>query len=546
MLAELHVRDLALIDEVWLEFGPGFTVLSGETGAGKTVLVSALKLLLGERADSTMVRQGADEALVEGRFLIDGEEVLVRRRLSAEGRSRCTIGGEMATVAMLGALVGPAVDLHGQHEHQALLSPSRHVGYLDRFIGDEAAAARTRYTAAWDAHRAARARLDALRSSLEDREQRMERLRFVVSDIDGVAPRPGEDADLAAMLPRLRHGERLAEAASGAWAALKDEGGASEAVSQVLHALGGARGLDSAFDGFAEIATRIDIELQELASAVLAYAETIDHDPAALDEAETRLHLLDVVARKYGGTVEAVLATREAALGELDVLEAGEAGLSGAQSAVEDAARTLEDAGAALVAIRDLAVDSFVERLETAAADLSLPNAAFRIARTPLDLGSWTSEGPEQVEFLFTSAIGEEPRPLARIASGGEVSRVMLALKSVLGDADSVPVLVFDEVDAGIGGATALAVGARLAELGARHQVLAITHLAQVAAAADRHIVVSKREEGGRTVTGVSPVTGEERVTEVARMLSGGASAASVAHARELLGSIPPGARVRG
>ncbi|MBN2248369.1 MAG: DNA repair protein RecN [Coriobacteriia bacterium] len=540
MLAELHVRDLALIDEVWLELGPGFTVLSGETGAGKTVLVSALKLLLGERADSTMVRRGADEALVEGRFIIDGEDVLVRRRVSAEGRSRCMIDGEMATVTMLAELVGPSVDLHGQHEHQALLSPARHVGYLDRFIGDEAAAARRGYTDAWDAHRTAQARLESLQSTLTDREQRIDRLRFVIGDIDAAEPRPGEDAELSAMLPRLRHGERLTEAANGTWTALKDENGASEGVSRALHALASARGLDSAFDDFAETATRLDIELQELGSAILAYAETIDHDPAALDEAENRLHLIETLTRKYGGTVDAVLEARAAAVEELALLDAGEAGLAGAQAVVEEAAEALRGAGSTLVRVRDRAVDRFVESLRAAAVDLSLANASFRVERTPLPFDSWTAEGPERVEFLFSAAAGEDPRPLARIASGGEVSRVMLALKSVLGDADSVPVLVFDEVDAGIGGATARAVGARLSELGTRHQVLAITHLAQVASAADRHIVVAKREDGGRTVTSVSPVTGEDRVAEVARMLSGGASDAGVAHARELLGSIPP------
>ncbi|MDY0340618.1 MAG: DNA repair protein RecN [Coriobacteriia bacterium] len=546
MLVEVHVRDLALIDEVWLEFGEGFTVLSGETGAGKTVLVSALKLLLGERADSTMVRQGADEALVEGRFIIDGREVLVRRRLSAEGRSRCTIDGEMATVAMLAELVGPTVDLHGQHEHQALLSPARHAGYLDRFIGDEASEALDRYQDAWEAYRAARGRLDALHAALADREQRIVQLRFVIGDIDAVAPQLGEDVELSAKLPRLRHGERLAEAAHAAWAALKDTDGASDGLSVALHALEGAQGLDAAFDEFAETAKRLDIELQELGSAILTYAETIDHDPSALDEAETRFHLVEGLSRKYGGTLDAVVAARDAAVEELDVLDAGEAGLAGAQRALDEAAEALREAGSAVEAVRGAAVGRFVESLRAAAVDLSLAYATFRVARTPLPFESWTSEGPERVEFLFSTALGEEPRPLARIASGGEVSRVMLALKSVLGDADSVPVLVFDEVDAGIGGATALTVGARLSELGTRHQVLAITHLAQVAAAADQHIVVAKGEQGGRTVTSVSPVTGEARVSEVARMLSGGASAAGVAHARELLGSTSPETRAKG
>lgn len=539
MLAELHVRDLALIDEVWLEFGPGFTVLSGETGAGKTVLVSALKLLLGERADSTMVRQGADEALVEGRFILDGRDVLVRRRVSAEGRSRCTIDGEMATVTMLADLLGPTVDLHGQHEHQALLSPARHVGYLDRFIGAPAHDALRVYREALAGYRAARDRLAELEAALADREQRLDRLRFVIADIEAVEPRAGEDAELAAALPRLRHGERLAEAANAAWAALKEEGGASDGLSRALQALGAARGLDEAFDVFAETAARLDIELQELGSAILAYAETIDHDPAALDATESRLHLIEGLARKYGGSVEAVLAARDAAAEEVAVLDAGEAGLAGAREAQERAAKALREAAEKVLAVRGEAIDPFVHGLREAAADLALSGASFAVARTALPFDSWAADGPERVEFLFSSGVGEEPRPLARIASGGEVSRVMLALKGVLGDADAVPVLVFDEVDAGIGGATALTVGTRLAGLGTRHQVLAITHLAQVAAAANHHIVVAKAERDGRSITNVSPVTGEDRVAEVARMLSGGASDAGIAHARELLARHP-------
>lgn len=535
MLAELHVRDLALIDEVWLEFEPGFTVLSGETGAGKTVLVSALKLLLGERADSTMVRQGADEALVEGRFVLDGRDVLVRRRVSAEGRSRCTIDGEMATVTMLADLLGPTVDLHGQHDHQALLSPARHVGYLDRFIGAPAHNALQAYREALADYRAARDRLAELEAALADREQRLDRLRYVIADIEAVEPRAGEDAELAAALPRLRHGERLAEAANAAWVALKEEGGASDGLSRALQALGAARGLDEAFDVFAETVTRLDIEVQELGSAILAYAEAIDHDPAALDATESRLHLIEGLARKYGGSVEAVLAARDAAVEEEAVLDAGEAGLASARDARERAAEALREAAEELLAVRGEAIDPFVHRLGEAAADLALSGATFAVARTTLPFDSWAADGPERVEFLFSSGAGEEPRPLARIASGGEVSRVMLALKGVLGDADAVPVLVFDEVDAGIGGATALTVGTRLAGLATRHQVLAITHLAQVAAAADQHIVVTKGERDGRSVTNVSPVTGEGRVAEVARMLSGGASDAGIAHARELL-----------
>lgn len=535
MLTELHVKGLALVEDVWLEFAPGFTVLTGETGAGKTVLVSALKLLLGDRADSTLVREGAEEALVEGRFVIDGEEKLVRRRLSAEGRSRCSIDGEMATVTMLADLLGPHVDLHGQHEHQALLSASRHAGYLDRFIGETAECALADYHDAWAAVVEARQRLARIDDALRDRDRKADYLRFQVADIDAAAPREGELEELQARLPRLRHAGRLTEASSLGWSALRDDGGASDSLSAALAGLGQARGLDPVLDATASTLERLDVEIAEAAAALRDYADSIEHDPAALDETERRLQTLTDLQHKYGPSITEVLRVRADALKELELLEDGEAGLERARTELTQSAAELEAAGGRLVAAREAGVGPFTEALARAVGELALPNATFAVSRQPLPFDSWTADGPERIEFLFASGPGESPRPLAKVASGGEVSRVMLALKSVLGAADAVPVLVFDEVDAGIGGATALAVGGRLASLAASHQVLVVTHLPQVAAHAGSHIVVEKGTSGGRTVTTARAVEGDELVAEISRMLAGGASETGLAHARELL-----------
>jgi DNA repair protein RecN (Recombination protein N) len=535
MLSDLHVRDLALVEDVWLEFGAGLTVLTGETGAGKTVLVEALKLLLGERADSTMVRSGAAEGLVEGTFVLDDREVLVRRRVSAEGRSKCTVDGEMATVGMLADLLGPHVDLHGQHEHQALLSWAHHAGYLDRFIGAPALDALVGYREAWGRARGARAALRELEDALVDRDRRTDYLRFQMADIDAVAPAPGEDDELNARLPRLRHGERLTAAAGAAFEALKGESGASDSLTAALASLGGASGLDPALDALTGRIERLDVELQDVAGALREYAEGVEHDPAALDEAERRLHQIGDLVRKYGPTLADVLRVREDAAGELERLDAGETGLEHARRMVADADVAVADAAARLQTVRGESIPAFTRRLAEAAADLALPHAVFDVSRTELSPDLWTSDGPERVEFLFAASAGESPRPLAKVASGGEVSRVMLALKSVLGAADAVPVLVFDEVDAGIGGATALAVGRRLASLARMHQVLVVTHLPQVAAYADAQIVVSKAPSKDRTVTTAEPVGSEDRVQEIARMLSGSSSETGIAHARELL-----------
>ncbi len=538
MLEELHVTDLALIDDVWLELGPGLTVLSGETGAGKTVLVGALKLLLGERADASLVRGGASEAVVEGRFIVEGRERTGRRRLSAEGRSRCYLDGEMSTVAGLAEAFGPVVDLHGQHDHQAILAPGTHSTYLDRFAGEAARAAVEAYRSAWAAHRTASMARDDLLRDMRDRERQIGDLSFQVSEIDSAAPLEGEDVAIEMRLPVLRHGERLAAAAAAALRLLRDDGRASDsaaAAGAAMHAVGG---LDPVFDALAARVGEASSMLDDISTDVRRYADGVCYDPAALDAAEARLATLTALKRKYGPRLEDVIASGESASERLRELESGQDALRSAEARVADADAVLDAAARSLIAVREQAAPSFVAGLAEAARELAMPSAAFDVAMQERPRGEWTSDGPQHVEFLFSSNAGEAPRPLARIASGGEVSRVMLALKCVLGAADPVPVLVFDEVDTGIGGATAMAVGRRLAALAQRHQVLVVTHLAQVAAFADTHLVVEKEQSGGRAVTRVRIAEGDSRVAEIARMLSGTDSEAGLAHARELVASV--------
>jgi len=538
MLRELHVHDLALVEDVWLELGSGLTALTGETGAGKTVLVGALKLLLGERADSSLVRSGAAEAVVEGRFDVGGDEVLVHRQVSAEGRSRCTVNGEMATVTGLAGLLGGQVDLHGQHEHQSLLVVSNHAGYLDRFCGAPAQEAMAAYVDAFAALQLDRKALRELERSLGERERRADYLRFQVQEIDAVQPHPGEDVQLEEMLPRLRHAGRLATAAAEVYEALRGEGGTADAIAEVVGGFAPALSLDPVFDSLRDQAIELSDAVESLGMQIREYAEGIDHDPGTLDQTESRLVALGALKRKYGPALDDVFGLYTAAQAELAVLDAGEAGLEEAQRRLSASMEALHAVAVVLTQTRDAVVPRFEQAMAEALHGLALPDAVLGVQRAALDEDAWTLDGPETVEFLFSANVGEPPRPLAKIASGGEVSRVMLALKSALGAADRTPVLVFDEVDAGIGGATALAVGARLHELAESHQVLVITHLAQVAAYADRQVVVYKSEDGGRTATNAREVTGVERVAEIARMLSGDMSEASLAHAGELLSTV--------
>jgi DNA repair protein RecN (Recombination protein N) len=441
MLEELHVRDLALIDEAWLELGPGLNVLTGETGAGKTVLVEALKLLLGERADATMVRAGAPEALVEGRFVLDGDERLVRRRLSAEGRSRCYLDGGLATVGELATTLGGQVDLLGQHDHQALLAPANHAGYLDRFAGTDALDALERYRDAFAAHAAAVAERDTLMDALRDRERVEDVLRFQAEEIARVAPTAGEDAEIEARLPRLRHGEKLAEASAHAHSAMRGDDAACDRMAEASHALAAVGGLDPALDALAARLDAVAAEAEDVGALLRDYGEGVDYDPAALNEAETRLAALATLKRKYGPTLNDVVAAREAAERRLETLESGEAGLAEAEKRMAAAAAALKEAAGQLVEARAAAVPAFEKELAEAAADLAMPKARFAVTAEALPFEQWSATGPQRVEFLFSSSAGDPPRPLARIASGGEVSRVMLALKGVLGGADDVPVL---------------------------------------------------------------------------------------------------------
>lgn len=537
MLEELHVRDLALIEESWLVFGRGMTVLTGETGAGKTVLLSALKLLMGERADSTAVRAGAPEALVEGRF--DGpSETIVQRRVGADGRSRCVLDGDMATVGALAERVGPLVDLHGQHDHQALLSSSTHVGYLDRWAGEDAVSALSRYASGRSAWASAVSELKSVRERLDRSRSDAESLRIALDEIERTAPRPGEDDELEASLPALRHAEKLAEAAGEVAARLRGDGAALDIVSEAVAALDRCEGIDPSLDAIAGQLREVQILLDEVGRSAREYRDGVEHDSAALDRAQGRLSALAALKRRFGPTLDDVLATADSARERLLEVDDSERVLAAAVESEERARDALEHAAGELAAVRARCAPAFVEALGEAVQGLAMDGARFEVAFTDLPFDAWPAAGSQRVEFLYAPAPGQPARPLSRIASGGEMSRVMLALKSVLGAADEVGTLVFDEVDAGVGGATATAVGARLASLARTHQVIVVTHLAQVAAHADAHLVVRKTVGEGSASTTVVPVEGEDRVREIARMLSGSVSDAGLDHARELLDSV--------
>jgi len=419
-----------------------------------------------------------------------------------------------------------------------LLSAATHVGYLDRRAGEPAAAALDAYREARSAYRLAAGARDALAARLAEAARNADYLRFVAEEIGRVDPQPGEDMALEARLPALEHGERLAEAAGEATRLLRGDGGALDRIAEASAALAKVAGIDPTLDELAARLKDVSALGDDVSAETRGYRDGIEHDSAALDVVLSRLSALSGLMKKYGPRLEDVLAARDEAVAALQAHDAGEEAMSAAEEAVAAAERALRRAADTLAAVREAAAPEFVEALAAAVADLAMGGTRFEVSITVLPFDSWTADGSQRIEFLYAPAALQPARPLTRIASGGELSRVMLALKGVLGEADTVETLVFDEIDAGIGGATATAVGRRLAELAHGRQVIVVTHLAQVAAFADAQLVVAKQSQGDEVTTSVVAVNGEERVAEIARMLSGNDSEASLAHARELLGEM--------
>jgi DNA repair protein RecN (Recombination protein N) len=535
MLEELRVRNLALIREAELELGPGLTVLTGETGAGKTALLGALKLLRGERGDAQLVRSGSDEARVEARFSAGGSERIATRRVSADGRSRCSLDDEMATVGSLARVIGPLVDLYGQHDHQSLLKPAAQLGILDAFAGGKAASAKSVYLAAYKAYRKAKEELEQLLGAQGSAAARREQAAFVLREIAALDPKPGEYEALEEQLPRLQNSGQLAEAVRSSLHALRDEGtGAQEALAGALASLQRLQGIDPKLDALAGTLAELAVGAEELAADLRAYRDSIDFDPATLDGAQERLAALDGLAKRFGPRMQDVFAAREEAASAIAETDGIGERIEHAQREASSAEAALRQAGASLGAARDAAAAKLAKRLGLASADLAMADASFEVSMCELPFADWGPEGGNTVEILYSPAAGQPHRPLARIASGGELSRVMLALKGMAhddGEAGAGMTLVFDEIDAGIGGSVAIAVAERLVQLARHNQVIVVTHLAQIAAAADDHWVVAK--SGGESM--MRRVAGDERVSEVARMLAGSTDELAREHAMKLL-----------
>ena len=530
-LRELTVENLAVVESVRLPLGAGFTVLTGETGAGKSLVVDAVALVLGARASTDQVRAGTDAARIEAIFdapdlpdddpLLDlvaaGDgSVIVRREIGADGRSVARLNDRAVTVGGLTALGARLGEIHGQHDQQRILEPARQLTLLDGFGGHAAAVAEVGVR-----HRAWRASVAASAELFTDAHElarRVELLRHQVDEIASAGPRAGEDVELEAHLRAAEHAETIARSAVEAIAALRDEGGAGDLLGSAERGLATAAQHDERFVTLADRASGLAAEAAELARDTSDIADAVDLDPASRAAAEERLALLYDLRRKYGDSLDAVIGFGASAAAELEALENQEGARERLRASEGERRSALEAAATHLTMVRAASAARLAAAVNDELPPLGLPAGAFGIAIEPAEIGP---TGADRVTFTFAPNAGEPPRPLGRIASGGESSRLSLALKVVLAAADETPLLVFDEVDAGVGGRNASALGERLHALSRYHQVLCVTHLPQVAAHADAHLVIGKRVAGGRTMTEARLLTPDERAAELAAMLGG-------------------------
>jgi DNA repair protein RecN (Recombination protein N) len=551
VLTELSVENVALIEVATLELSAGLNVITGETGAGKTLLATALQMLLGGRARSETVRSGARKASVEGtfvlpeetgsRFLIEAlgdlaEEVevddglVLRRTLTGEGRSRCYVGGVSVPVRALASLGERLVSYHSQREQTRLTEPAEQLAILDDFLDQEASEAKREHGLIWRAVQSDRAALQEIRTTSEARLREVEFLRYQVSELESAGYDPQELSDLSRERDRLRNVTDLLQATAAATAALSSEDGtgAVDAVARATSELETASGYDDGLGGLLNRLVGLSAELDDLLYELRSYVDELEADPNRLDAVEDHLAAMRALERKYGD-VQGYLQESRDRLSRLENLDEETAELEGRLAEGE---RRLELVAATLRSGREAATERLSEKVQGNLEDLNLGKTTFRAELVSTEPAL---SGTERVEFMIQPNPGEPELPVRRYASGGELSRIMLAIRLAQERLEPGATYIFDEVDAGIGGETATAVGAKLRELGDSNQVLTITHLPQIASEAGTHVVVEKEETGGRTITRIERIEGEERRRELARMLSGRIDEASLAHATELL-----------
>jgi DNA repair protein RecN (Recombination protein N) len=556
MLLELRVKELALVEEVAVNFEPGFNVLTGETGAGKTLLVEALELLVGERSDRDMVRKGAKNAFVEGIFNLTpalrnslkavlgedpGEEVILSRSVDVEGGSKAYLNGRRVPSSLLKEVGKFLVDIHGQHEHQSLLFPSNHLYFLDSFFQEKISDLKKKYSSLFEEILDLRKQFEELQELEGERLKRIDALRFEVEEIEKAGLREGEEEELRNERNILQNFARLSESIQRICFLLDGEEGALDKLREVQSLLEEISAYDQELKEKEENFKEALFKAEEVSSFFHSYAETLEYNPERLNQVEERLYLISRLKKKYGESVKEIENYKKEALAELDKLENLDFEREQVEKKLKEKERLLRELAQEISEKRQEAAVKLEDEVKGIFARLGMEKSIFKVNFAPLEKGVFINgsyygrSGKEKIEFLLSPSVEDELRPLKKVVSGGELSRIMLALKRVFSKVDNVPLLVFDEVDAGIGGKTAVYVGKLLKEISLNHQVICVTHLPQIASLADSHILVYQEERGRRVITKVKRVDREERIKEIARLLSGEESKTALKHAQELL-----------
>ncbi len=552
MITHIKIQDFAIINLLDVDFHPGLNVITGETGAGKSIIIEAISTALGSRADTSYVRTGKDKAVIqltldtadpqsqaffEENGIAADDESVIRREITKSGKSVCRINGDIVPVSLLNRFCRGLADIHGQYDHQSLLNADNHIHLLDSFGGPEIRKVLQTTSDIFQQYTDCSRTLSQLRSSLADAQRQRDFMSFELDEIQSVKPVIGEDEELAQRIELLRNSQHIYEELSAAYEILYgQESSAVSQLSAVMHHLSEVSSFSPQISAFSDQSADAYYQMEDMAEQLRHFKETLTFSPEELEEAYKRMDLLDGLKRKHGGSLQSVLAyakETEQALSRIDNADAEIEQLSRNLSVY---AEQMTLASRRLTALRQAAAETMSQRINSELLELNFQNACFLVDFKKTEKTVFTAHGVDVVEFLMSTNKGESPKPLAKVASGGELSRIMLAMKRILGDLDYIPTLIFDEIDSGISGITASIVGKKLLQIAQNHQVLCITHLPQIASCGGHHYKIQKSEQEESTVSTVVPLDEDERVDEIARLLGGiNITETTLKSARELL-----------
>ena len=542
MLLGLDIKNIALIEKLNIEIAEGMTVLTGETGAGKSIIIDAVNLLLGARGGKTLVRHGEEKAAVQGLFSASDEvnailddngvdtadEVVLSRVLSADGKSVCRINGCMVSQNLLREIGAYLINIHGQQDNQALLTPSKHIDFLDNYAKIDL----SEYLEIYNTRKEILKKIDALSQNEQDRVERLDLLRYQVDELMAAELKIGEKDEILAEKTIIENAEKIVGAVSEAYNALYEENSAYDSISIASGSLLRLSGIDGKIDEISSKVTDIQYVIEDIVHELRAVLDSVEYDEQVLNDMESRLDVITKLERKYGGTEESAIAYLEQASAELLTLENADEALAELSTELSKIEAKLEAAADKLTAERSKSAKKLEKEIETALTELDMPKVKFEIMITPSD---FTQKGGDFVEFMISPNPGEPMKPLIQIASGGELSRVMLAIKSIIND--GIDTMIFDEIDTGVSGSAAQKIANKLSAISQGRQVICVSHQAQLAAKADNHYVIKKQEENGRTITKIRELEKDERISELARIIDGdNLTETAINHAKEMLG----------